>query len=120
VVGQNGGYLLWEQDSTAMQQMAADPNLNRVLAAAIRSVAGEQPARAPRISSDAFAFLRQGIPAATLGSFDAELGGRGLHSAQDNPDRLDPQRLAETVDVLGHLLLNLDTVTEGDDSLGAA
>jgi hypothetical protein len=119
VVGQNGGYLLWEQDGSAMQQMAADSNLNRALAAAVQSVAGEQPARASRISSDAFAFLRQGIPTATLGSFDAELGGRGFHSAQDNPDRIDPQRLAQTVDVLGHFLLYLDSMTEGEHTIGA-
>jgi hypothetical protein len=117
VVGQNGGYLLWERDGTAMQQMAADPGLNRALAAAVQSVAGEQPARAPWISSDAFAFLRQGIPAATLGSFDAALGGRGFHSALDNPGRIDPQRLAETADVLSRFLLDLDSVTEGDHTM---
>jgi hypothetical protein len=119
VVGQNGGYLLWEQDGTAMQQLAADPELNRALAAAVQAVAGEQPACVPRISSDALALLRQGIPAATLGSFDAELGGRGLHSALDNPDRIDPQRLAETVDVLGRFLQDLDSATEGDHTTGA-
>jgi hypothetical protein len=119
VVGQNGGYLLWERDGTAMQKMAADPDLNRALAAAVQAVAGEQPARAPRISSDALAFLRQGIPAATLGSFDAELGGRGFHSALDNPGRIDAQRLAETVVVLGRFLLDRDSVTEGDHTIGA-
>jgi hypothetical protein len=119
VVGQNGGYLLWEQDGTAMQRIAADPDLNRALAAAVQAVAGEQPARAPWISSDALAFLRQDIPAATLGSFDAELGGRGFHSALDNPGRIDPERLAETVAVLRRFLLDRDSVTEGDHTIGA-
>jgi hypothetical protein len=119
VVGQNGGYLLWEQDGTAMQRMAADPELNRALAAAVQRVAGEQPTRVARMSSDALAFLRQGIPAATLGSFDAELGGRGFHSALDNPCRIDPERLAETVDVLGRFLLDLDSMTQGDHIIGA-
>jgi Zn-dependent M28 family amino/carboxypeptidase len=119
VVGQDGGYLLWEQDGTAMQQMAADPDLNRALATAVQAVAGEQLVRARRISSDAVAFLRQGIPTATLGSFDAELGGRGFHSALDHPGRIDAERLAETVDVLGRFLLDLDSVTEGDDTIGA-
>jgi hypothetical protein len=119
VAGQNGGYLLWEQDGTAMQRMAADPDLNRALAAAVQEVAGEQPVCARRISSDAFAFLRQGIPAATLGSFDAELGGRGFHSALDKPDRIDTERLVETVDVLGRFLLDLDSVTESDHTMGA-
>lgn len=118
VAGQNGGYLLWEQDGTSMQKMAADPDLNRALAAAVQEVAGEQPVRARRISSDAYAFLRRGIPATTLGSFDAELGGRGFHSALDNPDRIDTERLLETVDVLGRFLLDLDSVTEGDHTIG--
>jgi hypothetical protein len=119
VVGQDGGYLLWERDGTAMQKMAADPDLNRALAAAVQAVAGQPPARARRISSDAVAFLRQGIPAATLGSFDAEMGGRGFHSALDNPDRIDPERLAETADVLGRFLLDLDSVTEREHTMGA-
>lgn len=62
-----------------------------------------------RINSDAFAFLRHGVPATTLGSYDAILGGRGYHSAQDSPERVDPDRLQETVLVLVRFLRELDT-----------
>jgi hypothetical protein len=108
VVGQNGGYLLWEQDGTAMIRLAANAALNEDLARAIEAVSGEPPRRAPLVNSDAFAFLRAGIPAATLGSYDAKLGGRGYHSALDNVDRLDAGRLAETVEVLCRFLEDLD------------
>ncbi len=108
VVGQDGGYLLWEEDGTAMQRLPADVNLNRALERAVEVVSGELPVRAPVINSDAFAFLRQGIPAATLGSLDTQMGERGLHSALDAAGRVDPDRLAETTRVLAYLLAEMD------------
>ena len=108
VLGQNGGYLLWEEDGTVMQRMAVDPALNRALERAVEAVTGKQPVREKLNSSDACAFLQQGIPAATLGSFDAALGNRGLHSAMDHPGRVDPDRLNEAVVVLGRFLTDLD------------
>ena len=110
VMGQNGGYLLWEEDGTAMLRLPADPALNHALERAVEAVMGERPIRVPTISSDAFAFLRQGIPATTLGSFDLDLGGRGLHSALDSPDRVSPQRLAEAVKIFSHFLEDADSV----------
>jgi Zn-dependent M28 family amino/carboxypeptidase len=81
-------------------------------------VTGESPVRSPQLNSDAFAFLRAGIPAATLGSYDRDLGERGLHSAFDSASRVDPARLAEAADVLCHLLEDLDTAGSGTGSLG--
>lgn len=109
VLGQDGGYLLWEEDGTAMLRLPTDPALNLALEQAIEAVTGERSVRVPAISSDGFAFLRGGIPTATLGSFDLELGGRGLHSALDDPGRVDPARLTETVAVLSHLLEDIDS-----------
>jgi hypothetical protein len=57
------------------------------------------------------AVLRRGIPAATLGSFDLDLGGRGFHSALDNPSRVDPDRLVETMTVLSRFLAEVDSAT---------
>jgi hypothetical protein len=108
VVGQDGGYLLWEEDGTAMQRLPADATLKRALGRAVEAVSGEPPVRSPTINSDAFAFLRRGIPAATLGSLDSQLGERGFHSSLDAPGRVDPDRLAETTRVLGHLLAEMD------------
>jgi hypothetical protein len=108
VLGQNGGYLLWEEDGTVMRRMAVDPTLNRALERAVEAVTGKRPVREKLNSSDACAFLQRGIPAATLGSFDAALGNRGLHSAMDHPGRVDPDRLNEAVVVLGRFLTDLD------------
>jgi hypothetical protein len=84
-------------------------SLHLALERAAEAVTRERPLRAPTVSSDAFAFLRRGIPATTVGGFDRELGGRGLHSALDHPDRVDLARLAETVDLLTRFLTDLDT-----------
>jgi acetylornithine deacetylase/succinyl-diaminopimelate desuccinylase-like protein len=109
VMGQNGGYVVWERDGTAMLSLPTDPFLNQMLAEVVEEVTGDRPIPAPSISSDAFAFLRRSIPATTLGSFDLELGGRGFHSALDSPDRVHPGRLAETVEILGRFLESTDS-----------
>jgi hypothetical protein len=108
VMGQNGGYVLWEEDGTAMLRLPTDPALDQALERAVEAATGERPVRVPAVSSDAFAFLRRGIPATTLGSFDLELGGRGFHSALDNLDRVDLDRLAEAVEILSHFLQGVD------------
>jgi hypothetical protein len=109
VMGQNGGYMLWEEDGTAMTGLPTDPALNHALERAVEAVTGERPVRVPTISSDAFAFLRSGLPATTLGSFDMDLGGRGFHSEMDNPDRVSPERLVEAVEILSRFLVDADS-----------
>ena len=79
------------------------------LARAVEAVTGEPPIWSPHLNSDAFAFLRAGIPAATLGGYDRDLGQRGLHSALDTASRVDPVRLVEAADLLCHLLKELDS-----------
>lgn len=108
VLGQNGGYLLWEQDGTAMERLPNDPALKSALARAVEAVNGEPPLQALQLNSDAFAFLRAGIPAATLGSYDRDLGGRGLHCAMDSTNRVDPARLVEAAELLCHFLEGLN------------
>ena len=103
-LGQDGGYLLWERDGTALHSLPTAADLNDALERAVKAVAGESPLRVPAIKSDAFAFLCSGIPSTTLGSFDLELGGRGLHSALDHPGRVRPARLSQAANVLCRLL----------------
>jgi acetylornithine deacetylase/succinyl-diaminopimelate desuccinylase-like protein len=109
VMGQNGGYVVWEQDGTAMLNLPTDVLLSETLAKAVEEVTGDRPIPTPSVSSDAFAFLRRSIPATTLGSFDLDLGGRGFHSALDSPDRVHPDRLTEAVEILGRFLESVDS-----------
>jgi hypothetical protein len=95
---------------SAMVRLPNNRDLNLALSGAVRAVTGKPAVQAPRISSDAFAFLRQGVMATTLGSLDAELEDGGLHSAKDKPSRVDPQQLTRTVEVLSHFLADLDAI----------
>jgi hypothetical protein len=108
IVGQNGSYLLWAEDGTAMRTLDADADLNAALARAVEAETGQRPTFAGRINSDAFAFLRRGFPTATLGSLDRELGEADLHGPLDHADRIEPARLAQTADILTHFLLAHD------------
>ena len=108
LLGQDGSYVLWTENGTATLRHAMDPGLNDALARAVEGVTGCPAALLPLINDDALAFLRAGIPAATLGSLDTSLGDRGLHSALDHPGRVLPVRLDEAVEVLGRLLTALD------------
>lgn len=104
IVGQNGGYVLWAGDGTAMRTLDADVDLNLALARAVEAETGQRPTFAERINSDAFAFLRRGFPAATLGSLDLEHGEADLHGPLDHPGRIDLARLAQTADILARFL----------------
>jgi hypothetical protein len=108
VLGQDGPCLLWSENGTATQRQAMDPGLNSALARAVEAVTGRAPARASVINDDALAFLRAGIPAATLGSLYTALGAGGLHSALDHPGRVRPERLDQAVEILSCLLTALD------------
>jgi Zn-dependent M28 family amino/carboxypeptidase len=108
IVGQNGSYALWVEDGTAMRTLDADADLNDALARAVQAETGDRPTFAESINSDAFAFLRRGLPAATLGSLDRELGEADLHGPLDHADRIEPARLAQTADILTHFLLAHD------------
>lgn len=99
-VGQNGGYVLFEADGTVLTRVPTDPDLTGALDDAVRKVTGEGAGRLPRINSDAFAFLRVGIPAAVLGTMDRSRGLAGLHCAHDCRERVRAPKVLECVDVL--------------------
>ncbi len=108
VLGQDGPYLLWTENGTSTLRLPMDPGLNAALARAVEGVTGHQPAQALGINDDALAFLRAGVPAATLGSLYTALDAGGLHSALDHPGRVRPDRLDEVVEILACLLVSLD------------
>jgi hypothetical protein len=108
IVGQDGGYLLWAEDGTAMVTLEADVEVNMALARAVEAETGKRPTFAERINSDAVAFLRRGIPAATMGSLDRELGEGELHGPLDRPERVKPGRLVETADIVVRFLRDVE------------
>lgn len=108
LMGQRGGYVLWERDGNALRTMPADGALSALVADAVRAVTGKAPEREPLINSDAYSFLAAGIPAAVLGTRDPRYGTGGLHRPTDSPARVDPARLAEGVAVLAEIIRRVD------------
>ncbi|UCC61416.1 MAG: M20/M25/M40 family metallo-hydrolase [Anaerolineae bacterium] len=112
-LGQNAGYVLWDADGTSMVGVPVDRKLSQIVERAVEAVTGEPPAHDPKITSDAYAFIRHGLPTVTLGGLDREWGWRGWHGPLDNLRRVDPDRLQEAGNVLNRILLDLDDRTRG-------
>jgi hypothetical protein len=74
--------------------------LNQAVASTIQNVTGKRPIPAGPINSDGYSFLRSGIPATTLGTYDSMLGSRGFHLPSDNLARVRMERLPKGVEIL--------------------
>ncbi|HWQ12563.1 MAG TPA: M20/M25/M40 family metallo-hydrolase [Roseiflexaceae bacterium] len=108
LMGQRGGYVLWQRDGNALRTLPTSPAANALIRAAVREVTGAEPHSEPLINSDAYAFLAAGVPAGVLGTRDPLLGTSGLHRPSDTPARVDPARLAEGLAVLEAIIRRFD------------
>jgi hypothetical protein len=108
ILGQDGAYVTWQQDGTALKRVPCDPALNQAIARAVVRVTGTAPLAAGLINSDGYSFLRAGIPAATLGSYDKKLEERGFHLPGDNLARVQMERLPEAVKILANFIAAYD------------
>jgi len=82
-------------DRSATHRYPAAPGLVRVLDRAYRRVSGG-PGLAPETFpavTDARNFMAAGVPRVTLASRDGDARVRGLHTAADSPDRIQPGTL---------------------------
>jgi hypothetical protein len=114
VLGQDGGYVIWKTDGTALRRLPADSKLNDLLAQSVEAVTGIQACAEESLSSDATAFLLKGIPSATLGGKDRLQGGRGYHSVADHPERVHAERIREAVAIIEHLVAVLNGMSPQD------
>ena len=62
------------------------------------------------VNSDGYSFLRVGIPATTLGTYDKKLVDRGFHGPADNLDRVVMERLPEAVEILASFVHYYDCI----------
>jgi hypothetical protein len=108
VIGQDGEYVIWEQDGSLFERIQVPPELNEQVSAAVLAVTGRPVQPSGPLISDGGSFLMAGLPATTLGSYDRIFKDRGFHCAQDSLDRVVIERLPEVVDILSCLIQAYD------------
>ena len=108
VMAQDGEYVLWEQDGYSLKLWPCSSEVNRDVAHAVQQVTGSAPRPVGPVNSDGGSFIRLGIPASTLGTYDRQQSDRGFHSAKDNLERVVMSRLPEGVEILSTLITDYD------------
>lgn len=108
LLGQAGGYVLWQRDAFGFRALPTSPAVNASLAAAVAQVTGVPPQPAAAINSDGSSFLQHGVPTAVLGAQDPCFGFGGLHRPTDHLSRVDLARLPEAVEILAHFIDQAD------------
>jgi hypothetical protein len=104
VMAQDGEYVLWEQDGFSLRLWSCSSEVNQAVIQAVLQVTGTAPRLVGPVNSDGGSFLRAGIPASTLGTYDRQQKDRGFHSARDNLERVVIERLHEAVEILSTLI----------------
>jgi hypothetical protein len=112
VMAQDGDYVLWEQDGYSLKLWPCSSEVNRDISQAVQQVTGSAPRLVGPVNSDGGSFLRHGIPASTLGTYDRQQKDRGFHSARDNLDRVVMERLPEAVKILSGFILISDGLSK--------
>lgn len=110
IMGQNGEYVLWEQDGYSLRLERIPPALNRLVERSVCAITGQPPQRVGPVNSDGGQFLLAGLPATTLGTYHRQWRDRGLHSALDNLGRIEIPRLDEGIAILDHFIHHCDQI----------
>ena len=108
VLAQDGEYVIWEKDGYSLKIWPCSETVNQAVTEAVRQVTGTTPLPVGPVNSDGGSFLRRGIPASTLGTYDKTLRDRGFHLPSDNLGRVVPGRLPEAVEILAYFVKWLD------------
>jgi hypothetical protein len=103
LMGQRGPFVIWQREGNVLTSVPTDPALNQQVAAVVAEVTGGAPALVGGINSDGYSFIRNGIPACVLGSYDPQQGGGGLHRPTDSLERVALERLPVAVAILERL-----------------
>jgi len=114
IMGQNGGYIFWEEDGNVFRLLPTTHHLNEMYSIAVKRVTGTPAQPAGPVNSDAASFLFAGIPATTIGTIDTHMGATGFHRPTDNMDRVVIERLPEGVEILSAFLKTFNQ-SNGDD-----
>jgi len=88
LVGEPGTMVYWQKAGVMLKFYGADSNLIQRLAHAYYFVTKKNIGTLPKLTDDSIMFMREGIPAVTVGFAREQYGVSGLHSTKDNISRV--------------------------------
>jgi len=106
LVGEPGNMVYWQKAGVMLKFYGADSNLIQRLKNAYFSVTKKNIGTLPKLTDDSIMFMREGIPAITVGFANEEYGVSGLHSTKDNLQRVDMNNIHIMVKTLGNVINN--------------
>jgi len=105
LVGQNGNMVYWEKIGIFLRFYEADAGLIDRLSVTWKGISGKDMASYPKLSDDSKMFAEAGIPVVTVGHSGLPgLGWGGLHSVNDNLQRVNPENLELMRKTLGNFI----------------
>lgn len=111
VMGQNGDYVVWGMDGNSLKLVPTSTQVNQAIIAAVEETTGLPARLVGPVNSDGYSFLRIGIPASTIGTYDKLMKDRGFHLPSDNLERVVMARLPEAVEILVHFIREVNFKT---------
>lgn len=112
LLGQDGPYMTWDSyGGMSFPKFSADEVLNDSIKRLVKEQTEQDfvvlngPA-----GTDSVAFLANGIPSTSLGTLDVASRNKDLHRPSDNLDRVNIERLPETIQLLTKFLVQFDKI----------
>jgi len=104
LVGEPGNMVYWQKAGVMLKFYGADSNLIQRLSKAYFSVTKKNIGTLPKITDDSIMFMREGIPAITVGFANQEYDVSGLHSPKDNLQRVNMNNIHTTIKTLSTVI----------------
>ena len=82
--------------------------INQSLSEVVEEISGAPARPGGPVNSDGYSFLRVGVPATTIGTYDRASKDRGFHGPADNLERVVMERLPEAVRILARFVESYD------------
>jgi len=108
VMAQDGDYVYWEWEGSSLMLVPTNEQINHAVSEVIEQINAKQPLPGGPVNSDGYSFLRAGIPATTIGTYDRVQVDRGFHGPADNLDRVVMERLPQAVQILARFVEKYD------------
>ncbi|MGQ9842431.1 MAG: M20/M25/M40 family metallo-hydrolase [Spirochaetota bacterium] len=104
LVGEPGNMIYWQKAGVMLQFYAADSNMVQRITNAYFCVTKKNIGTLSKLTDDSIMFMREGIPASTIGFTNEEYGVSGLHSTKDNLQRVSMDNIYTTIKTLSTVI----------------